>query len=279
MAAHLLPFSFVCLFAVAAPTKGEDEPKKKDTIAKRLARFTARRPRTCLVGAIVVTLILSYIGFGLGDFKIAVDNEGWRSRGTLIAKREMQNDVLMRMKQALFQDTDGSTWYDVENNVIEGFQALEERDDENDGDGEKEDGNGDADGGRRFRRTTTTTTTRNLLVDGCDAQKYYGNILAQRRNLFAMYKTEAKSDTSTLSILEPDVLFEICEAEAATHTKLEENAVCGGCTSSNQCLPPYSLILVLKLYLNETLDVSCSELKEKYTGAVQESFTNDLVEW
>ncbi len=261
MAAHLL-----FLLAVA-PTKGEDEPKKKDTIAKRLARFTARRPRTCLVGAIVVTLLFSYIGFGLGDFKIAVDNKGWRSRGTLIANREMQNDVVMRMKKDLFEDTDGSTWYDVENNVIEGYQILEERDDENDG-------NEEEGGGRRYRRTT-----RKLLVDGCDAQKYYGNILAKGRNLFAMYKTEAKSDTSTLSILEPEVLFEICEAEAVTHKKLEENAVCGGCTSSNQCLPPFSLILVLKLYLNETLDVSCSELKEKYTGAVQESFTNDLVEW
>lgn len=243
--------------------KQEDEPKI--TISQKTARLIARRPIPFLSGAILVTILFSFIGLYFGKFSVAVDNEGWRSRGTLIANREMQNEVLMKMKRDLFEDTDGSVWYDVENNVIEGFQLLDNRDDANDG-------NGDEDGDSRIRKT------RQVLAGDCDVEKYYGNILGKAKNLFAMYKTDSRSETTTSSILDPDVLFEICEAEATTHEKLEDNGVCGGCTSSNECLPPYSLILVLKEYLNEDWELPCSELKEKYTKEVQQSFTNDLVE-
>jgi len=265
--------------SVKAEKKSEDdfvdhkvflkEDEAKITIPQKVARFTARRPRACLSVVLVFSVIMSFIAFHFGDFDITADNKGWRSRGTLIANREMQNDVILRMRQKLFEDTDGSAWYDVENTVVRGYVLLEDRDEGINSDGEDQEGES---GESRNLRSLQS------LFDGCDAKKYYGNILAKSSNLYATYKTEAKSQTPSKSILEPDALFEICEAEAATHATLEENGVCGGCTSSNQCLPPHSLILVLKLHLNLDLDMSCSELKERYTESVQESFTNELVE-
>ncbi len=216
------------------------------SLPARIARTTARNPYKSLLGSIIFSLVFSAIGIIGGNFKVEVDNKGWRSRGTLIANREMQNEVILRTKNDLFNDVNGSVWEDVENNVVQGFVALDDR------------GDGEGLGSRR-----------KLIIDGCNADKYYSNLLA-KDNLYAVYKTDSEK-----SILDSDVLFDICESETATQQVLEEKGLCGGCDDS-QCLPPHSLLLVLRLSLNG-LDLSCSELKERYTASVQENFTNTLV--
>lgn len=236
-------------------TSDEQSTKTRMSIPVRMARATARNPKRCLLIAIIVSIILSVIAFGLGEFEVSVDNKGWRSRGTVIANREMQNDLITRLKFDLFADTDGSYWDDVENNVVRGFTSLDDRDD-------------DEKIARRARRK--------LLFDGCDADTYYSEMLG-KNNLFAVYKTDASEETTSKSILDPDVLFEICETETKTHNVLKENGVCGGCDDNTECLPPVSLVLALRLTLGN-LDLTCTELKEKYTPSVQESFTNSLVD-
>lgn len=237
------------------------EQEHKITVAGRIARFTARHPLACLLGTLAFATLISALGIILGDFDVSVDNKGWRSRGTLIANREMQNEVLRRYKRDLFKDTDGSLWEEVENNVAYGYVPLDARDDEDDTDS-----------------TSSSSSRRNrkLFVDGCDAEKYYTNMLA-KDNLFAAYKTDASAETTSKSILDPDVLFEICEAETATNQALKDNGVCGGCPGSNDCLPPFSLLLILRLQLG-ALDTTCAELKEKYTQDVQQQFTDTLLE-
>lgn len=227
----------------------------ENTIAIRVARATARNPLKCLIGSIVGALIFSAIALIGGDFKIEVDNKGWRSRGTLIANREMQNDLIRRLKVVLFKDEDGSAWDDIETNVLRGYVDLEDREEEEEVSG---------------------SDRRQLFIDGCDAEKYYTKAIA-KDNLYAVYKTDANPETETKSILEPEVLFEICEAETATQKVLEENGVCGGCDNETECLPPFSLLLVLRRRL-DAMGLTCSELREQYTTSVQESFTNDLVE-
>ena len=213
------------------------------SIPAKMARFTARHPTKCLLGSLIFASIVSVIGVVGGDFKIEVDNKGWRSRGTLIANREMQNDIVLRLRNDLFQDTDGSVWEDVETNIVRGYLQLEDRDNED----ETEEGE-----------------------DQCDASTFYQKMLMQD-NLFAVYEAQ-----NSKSILDADVLFAICEAETKTNEILEQNNVCG-CEGDDVCPAPASLLFVLKLYYGDA-NASCSELKEYYTSDIQEQFTDELVQ-
>merc|ERR1712176_1285357 len=61
------------------------------------------------------------IGIVGGKFKIAVENSGWMSRGTLISKREIQVELVNSNKGVLFDDEDGSAWVDLEQNRKKGW--------------------------------------------------------------------------------------------------------------------------------------------------------------
>jgi len=222
------------------------------SIPGRLAKAVARNPIKTLVSTLIATLVISVVAMVGGKFTIEVDNKGWRSRGTLIANREMQNEVLLRAKQELYEDTDGSAWDLYENNVAEGFVDLEDRED-----------------GTFNRRQLST-------IEGCDATSYYGREKLFKNNLVAMYKTQPSQKDATLSVLDPEVLFNICDAETQTNEMLKEKGLCGGCDDTNKCLPPFSLLYVLRSHLGN-LDSTCNELKDVYTPAVQEDFTNTLV--
>ncbi len=217
-----------------------DEPKphpqSRPSIPVRVSKFTARNPARCLLGSLAVATLMSYIALGFGKFTIEVDNKGWRSRGTTIANREMQNDLVIRLRDDLFNDVNGSVWEDAENNIVRGFILLEDRSDD----------------------------------DGtCDASSFYATMLGED-NLYAAYQAQ-----NSKSILDPDVLFQICEAETTTHDRLVENKVCG-CEGDDDCPTPASLIRLLRLTYNK-FGLSCSELKEFYTPAIQGEFTDSLV--
>ena len=154
----------------------------------------------------------------------------------------------------------------MENSVVTGFVLVEPR-----ADPEAEDDGNNQENSSRLRRHH-----RQLFVEGCDAESYYTTMLA-KDNLFATYKTEASKETSTKSILERDVLLQICQAESKTHEVLQEKGLCGGCDDNYKCLPPHSLILVLRMYLN-AMDSTCSELMDKYTEDIQVDFTETLEE-
>jgi hypothetical protein len=230
-------------------------------ISHKIAHFTARQPLKVLLGTLTVATIFAVITAFGSDLNVSVDNKGWRSRGTVIANREMQLDVILAETTRLFEDTDGSAWEDLENNVSYGYRDYSTRTED-----------------RRLTKRSSDNMNRKLFSDTCDTD-YYKSMLA-KNNLFAVYKTDPLLETSTKSILEPDVLFEICETETKMKTVLEENGVCSGCDTSDECLPPHSLLLVLRLYLgDDSLELSCSDLKQKYIqSGVQEEFTNTLVE-
>ena len=215
-----------------------------NSIPVRLSRFTARNPVKCLLGSITAVAIISVIAFVVGNFKIEVDNKGWRSRGTLIAKREMQRQLIRRVKNSLFNDEDGSAWDDFENNVITE--------------------NADISQSRRL-------LLENDSVEFCDPTEFYETMLS-KDNLFAVYEAQGAK-----SILDPEVLFDqICEAETKTHEVLKEKNVCSKCDGEDQeCLAPVSLVWLLRLNYGR-MESSCSELKEFYTTAIQEQFTDTL---
>lgn len=150
----------------------------------------------------------------------------------------MQRQLVGMLKNSLFNDEDGSAWDDFENNVV---------------------------------TVNTDTSSRRRLDDSCDSTKFYSTMLS-KDNLFAVYKVQG-----TKSILDPDVLFDqICEAETKTHEALKEYDVCSKCDGDDQeCLAPVSLVWLLRLNYGR-MGSSCSELKEFYTTAIQEQFTNTL---
>lgn len=277
----------------------------QSTFLGRTARTTARNPWKCLFGALVGATTLSIIGIVVGGFSIEVDNKGWRSRGTPVSDSEMQAEVLNLNRQKLFEDKDGSFWQDLEDNTSEGYVDLEERDDSYERKlmGMKE--HNDRKNGitsrfdplqsakdsfrklmskRTIQRSNqkerdTSNKFRNLaLSDTCDVSWYddYGSILGDD-NVFAVWKVQPAldADLTTLSALDKQVMSQICVAEMNTLKIMQDAKACKTC-SDGKCLPPLSLILLLRNKLNDH-ESSCEGLMDAYTSEVQEAFTSELV--
>jgi hypothetical protein len=88
-------------------------------------------------------------------------------------------------------------------------------------------------------------------------------------NLWPVWKT-VSDKTSALS---PDVMLEICEAEASTQAELEGQGLCMGCPDG-KCLPPFSLILMVRTML-DSFDSSCAKLMQAYAPE-EDFFTSTL---
>jgi hypothetical protein len=283
------------------------------TVFERCARLLAKYPRTFLFASLAVATTLSAIGLIVGDFKVEVDNKGWRSRGTLIADREMQVDLMNLNRKKLFEDTDGSHWEYLKNTLSRGYVDLEERDEVYDRkllyQGESRKVPLSRNGSRRMNRglkdfdpfQSAKDNIRNLLSsrklsnqhssvqsnpildnsrflaleDTCDTSWYsnYEEVL-EEDNTLAIWKVQPGLDSTTTSILDKEVMEQICEAEVNTLSIMKEANVCKKCSDGN-CLPPHSLVLLLRNKLNDHQS-TCRELMNAYTSQVQADFTNQL---
>ncbi len=233
------------------------------SIPVRISRFTARNPIKCLIGALSFATLLSVIGLYVGNFKVEVDNKGWRSRKTTISNREMQAEVLNTMRRQLFNDDDGSVWEDIKKDALsnEFIELVDREYDE--------------------RRNLYD---RHADESSCKTQWYESRGEFHHDNLFAMWKVEPDKETTTKSILDKDILSQICDAETKSRSQLEEIGACGTCSSDDEgvefeCPLPYSLTLVLRHYIGGagSFDMTCSELMDAYSTGVQQEFTNALV--
>jgi hypothetical protein len=90
------------------------------------ARRMSLHPYRHLFGAFAVAIILSVIGMVFGDFSVAVDNEGWVSRGTKIADRSTQLKMVDTHYEDLFYDTTGEVWNELMTNVQPGWEGTDE---------------------------------------------------------------------------------------------------------------------------------------------------------
>ena len=88
----------------------------------------ARRPCVWFSAAWFVTLTLSVVGIIVGDFQVAVDNAGWTSRGTLIADRTTQIELVLDNLDSLTRPDNGARWNDLLNNVQEGWEEGDDDD-------------------------------------------------------------------------------------------------------------------------------------------------------
>lgn len=93
----------------------------------KVSRSMAKNPWKFLLGSLVSATALSVIGITVGKFSLAVENDGWRSRQTLIANREIQAHLINNNRNTLFNDHDGSAWESLENNKKEGWTFEDRR--------------------------------------------------------------------------------------------------------------------------------------------------------
>ena len=98
--------------------------------------------------------------------------------------------------------------------------------------------------------------------------RYY-SVDRYESDLFPIWKTASDQ----ISALRPDVMLEICEAEASTLAELERQGLCVGCLDG-KCLPPQSLVLLVRTLL-DSFDSSCAELMAAYAPQ-EEFFTSTL---
>lgn len=84
------------------------------------------------------------------------------------------------------------------------------------------------------------------------------------------------NEAKELSLLEPEAIEAVCSAEVESMNVLQEKNLCGGC-SNGDCLSPMSLSLMIQIYINGGLIMSCSELVEAYKS-VQDVFIKDLIQ-
>jgi len=100
---------------------------QKKSFAARQAERMARYPRLYLIIGLTVSTLIGVLGMVFGNFSIAVDNEGWRTRGTSISLKQQQIRLLLKKKQDLFNDMDGSVWADLQENVQSGIYGTDMR--------------------------------------------------------------------------------------------------------------------------------------------------------
>jgi len=261
----------------------------KKTLIQRIARSTARQPKKALLVSFAVSIILSALGPLIAGFELTTDTKGWRSRGTLVANREMQAEVLNLNRFQLFRDEDGSHWKLVTETETGSWIEFSDRK-ESYADPEATDRTRrlDLKGESLDFKTTFSierhagggTSNRSLdFKDTCDTSWFskFNEVLFEG-NMYAMWKVQPDEDhdaTVSSSALDENVLSQICKAEQNTMKILKDNNLCTTC-SDGSCLPPHSLVFLLrqKLEMHET---SCEELMKIYTSTVQEEFTDELL--
>ena len=251
------------------PTSDDDggnESPKKLSIFQRYAMSMARRPWTHMVTAFVLAVVLSTCGLVFGEFKVAIDNAGWWSRGTLISDRSSQEILVAQNRETLFLDETGEVWNELETVVQPNWQTQTV-------------GN---------RKKSSKDDVDDETISKICSGKWYGSgdmTSSRQKNLVAAWKTDdAESKVPERSVLDPDAMYDICVAEQNTLSALSSEDLCYKCEDGN-CISPYSLVLMARLFLNDegltdvsTLpqQISCDDLRSLWTPSVQEQFTSAL---
>ncbi|KAL7467681.1 hypothetical protein ACHAXS_007918 [Conticribra weissflogii] len=253
--------------------------RKKLSIPARYAASMARRPCAHLSVALVFSILLSFVAFRFGEFKVEVNNAGWWSRGTKISNRATQELLVSSNREDLFfsdkvmKETGRDVWVELQTVTQPNWQGG------NDGKEENEENDEDDSG---------------TLANVCSGKWYGSTKMMSRgeRHMYAVWKTKnanSKNDGDVESVLEEDILYNLCKAEKETLTILENTGSCYKCPSANgvdECISPYSLVLLARQYLanNYTSEfttiaatsIPCDDLQTLWTPSAQLEFTTLL---
>jgi len=119
----------------------------------------------------------------------------------------------------------------------------------------------------------------------CDLEYFTDGSMFNASRLWPVWKVQS---TRMSSAVDPTVLRVLCNSEAETQKILEDNGLCIlGCNNNQNCLPPYSLVFLVRLLLSmelgtfEMMNVDCNEMMDAYTRQAKMFPTeveNDLLE-
>ncbi len=236
---------------------------QSSVVAEKIASMIVRHSWKWLLGSIAVCLVLTAVVVLAGDVNVTTGTEGWKSRGTLIADRQIQTEIVKTYKNDLFHDEyirhppqeEASPWDFMVNNIVLDNHPIP--------------------------LSSSNSTTRRHLGDAnstCGSSYYFSGDYIFDNNLIAMWGGIADDKDSKVSILDPENLLAICEAETNTNQVLEDEGLCvDKCGDDGGCIPPFSFIYFLRVYLGVGFDASCSDLIDAYTP-LQEIITAGLMD-
>lgn len=234
-------------------------------------------PLYYIFGTILVTLLISLLCLFFSGFELATENKkgkifnifenmrvcqrvlielknfsyfckGWKSRGTEIAKRGMQADILRNNTDTLFSDESGTKWDDITSNVVKGDFPLKEQ------------------LSRRFFLNSDNLEDSSESIS-CEAENWYSSAdLYAKNNMIGLIQAKE------ISLLEPTSIHQLCDAESITVSVLEDDNLC----DCDNCLPPLSLVRLVQNFLG-TENINCEDLAETYKN-VQNEFTETLAQ-
>jgi len=221
------------------------------------SRFVARYAWAHLVVSFVGAIALSYVGMVIGEFSPEIDNEGWLSRGTEIADRSTQYFILAGNYFRLAGTTDNEdTWIDLTGNPQPNYSDSVENA-----------------GGDVRRRKLSFALSNN---SNQEEKRSIGGSRYLQTNEFDVlceddYNSMSASDLAPIwktkndiSAFDPRVIQDICEAEQTTMNVLFRDNLCQTC-GDDKCLAPVSIVLFARVTVGDTeLELSCSELAEKW---------------
>ena len=105
------------------------------------------------------------------------------------------------------------------------------------------------------------------VLRGCNVSWYFDIDAIRATRLWPVWRPLQVAEPNTL--LRADVLTDLCRAEEITQSTLQEHNLCFGCRDDT-CLPPYSIVLFVRLTVSNGLQLDCDEL-----GAAWGEYTVD----
>lgn len=241
-------------------------PQPKGWFAKCSSSITATKSWAQFGFFMALAFGLSAIG--LTDFTIAIDNDGWISRGTLIAKRSAQYWIINEnFSELSTTPNNDDLWKKLTSEAQPNFSDVPTENDEDEVER------------RRSRKLLSSHYVRKTQEEedemACSDELFNDSrILSADYHLSPLWRTSSPDR----SVFDPTVIEAICQAELNTMQILAANNLCvRDCQDDSQCLAPYSIVWFVRAQVSDwTRERSCADLASAWSD-VRTSVEDDLV--
>ena len=207
--------------------------------AQRIAGCIGRRPGAVFSVSSFVTLFISVLALVVGEFTVSADNDGWRSRTTILANRQMQLEAAWEI--------DESHW--SRSPVTSRRQLLHT--------------SNESGSAHRLSPKPKTELKRRLSDSPRPSPPECWNAFTRWNDPVVVYRAKV----AATNLLSPAVFQQVCELEGQVLAASGYNAACrdpegSGCTLANDgaCLAPLSATSHLRSLTPGGWSMSCAEL-------------------
>ena len=107
-------------------------------------------------------------------------------------------------------------------------------------------------------------------------RRYDSKDVLHQHTLNAVWRVDPKDEQPSLSTLDPDIINQMCLAEEESLNALQQKGLCFGC-QDGKCLPPHSLIRMVRSFVTNGHLLDCRELAVSY-NTLRTNFTDVLAE-